>query len=917
MEILRFMLLGIGTGSVYAMLAQGLVLVYRGSGLLNFSQGAIAMVGAFAYYEATSEHNLPLWLGVLIALVICGVLGALIHLLVLRQMQRSSALSRVIATLGIMIALQAGAYLRYGHDPLPVKSIIPLTTVHVFSDKLGVGENVLAIFGIGLALTIVLTLVYKRTSFGRITTAVAEKQRVAATLGHSPDLVASVNWALGAVIAGLGGILIAPILFLEPTQLVLLVLPAMSAALLGGFTSFPIVFIMAVLLGIAQSLIGQYVSQAGWASAAPFFVVVVVLILRGQVLPLRSHVLDRLPRVGSGRIRWRAVFVLYALGAYLTLTANLDWALAMITTLSLAVICVSIVIVTGYAGQLNLAQTVIAGIGVLIAAKTAGHVPFLVSLLIGAAGAMAAGFLVGIPALRTRGVTLAIATLGLGTALTSVVLTNTNFTNGQGGIAVTNQSIFGWNINPLFESNRYAFVSFTVLVLICIAVANLRRGSTGRQLIALRSNERAAASLGLPGSVLKAYAFVLASAIAGVGGVLFAFAQPTVVFNGTTDNFSVFASILVVAMTVAGGVGSVGGALIGSLLLAGGIISQALSGWSSINDYLPLIGGIGLVLTLMQGQDGIFEYNRAILARVGSKVAPFLPRIPLPRIPLPRNRRNPLRATETSVSVTPAVLTVRGLSVSFGGINAVQDVDLVVEPGKVHGLIGPNGAGKTTFIDAVTGFVKARGSVMLGSVELSDLSARARARLGISRSFQSLELFNDLTIRENLVVACERRHPFRYVTDLFWPGRAKLSAAAIEAVRQFELADIIERRPDSISFGRRKTVAIARAIAAAPPVLLLDEPAAGLNDHEAVELARLIRMVADEWNIGVLLVEHKVDLVTSISDTITVLESGRVLAAGMAQDVVTSQVVIDAYLGTSAPIQVQSDEVAQGVDSVA
>jgi ABC-type branched-subunit amino acid transport system ATPase component/branched-subunit amino acid ABC-type transport system permease component len=911
MEILRFMLLGIGTGGVYAMLAQGLVLVYRGSGLLNFSQGAIAMVGAFAYYECTSEHGLPLWLGVVIALIICGALGALIHLVVLRQMQRSSALSRVIATLGITIALQAGAYLRYGHDPHSVKSIISLTTVHVFSNKLGVGTNVLGIFGIGLALTIVLTIVYRRTAFGRVTTAVAEKQRVAATLGHSPDVVASVNWALGAIIAGFGGILIAPILFLEPTQLVLLVLPAMSAALLGGFSSFPITFVVAVLLGIAQSLIGRYVTQVGWASAAPFIVVVVVLILRGKVLPLRSHVLDRLPTVGSGRIRWGVLAILYGAGAYLTLSAGLDWALAMITTLALAVICVSIVIVTGYAGQLSLAQSVIAGIGALVAAKSAGDVPFLVSLLIGAAGAMGAGFLVGIPALRTRGVTLAIATLGLGSALTSLVLTNTSYTNGQGGIAVTNQSIFGWSIDPLFRSNRYAFVTFTVLVVICIGVANLRRGATGRRLIALRSNERAAASLGLQSSVLKAYAFILGAGVAGVGGVLLAFAGSTVVFDGTTDNFSVFASILVIAMTVAGGVGSVGGALIGSLMLAGGIMSQLLSDWHSIDDYLPLIGGLGLVLVLMQGPDGLFEYNRAMLAHLASKLGRFVP-----RIPLPKRHYDPLRSTETSVSVTPAALTVRNLSVSFGGIKAVQGVDLVVEPGKVHGLIGPNGAGKTTFIDAVTGFVKSRGSVTLGSTDLSKRSARARSRVGISRSFQSLELFNDLTILENLVVACEQHRPFRYVTDLFWPGRAKLSAAAIEAVKQFELADILDRRPDSISFGQRKTVAIARAIAAAPAVLLLDEPAAGLNDHEANELARLIRVVADEWHIGVLLVEHKVDLVTSISDTITVLESGRVLAAGTPREVVASQAVIDAYLGSSTPIEPEADALSEGVGSV-
>jgi sulfate-transporting ATPase len=896
MEILRFMILGVGTGGVYAMLAQGLVLVYRGSGLLNFSQGAIMMAGAYAFYVCTTEYNMPLVLGTVIALAFSGLLGALIHLVVLRHLQRSSALSRVVATLGITIALQASAYLIFGYEPRAVKSIIPLSTVHVFSNQLGIGVNVLAILFISLAITIVLTIAYRVTSFGRVTTAVAEKQRVAATLGHSPDLVASVNWAISGVIAGLGGILIAPILFLDPTQLVLLVLPAMAAALLGGFSSFPITFLVSIGVGIAESLIGRYVSQPGWASAAPFIVVVIVLLVRGQVLPMRSHVLDRLPAVGSGRIRWGVVLVLYAAGAFLTLSSNLDWALALITTLSLAIICISVVVITGYAGQLSLAQAVIAGIGALVAARLAGHTPFLVSLLIGAGVGMCAGLLVGLPALRTRGVTLGVATLGLGSGLVAVVLTNTSYTGGQAGIVVSNQQIFGWDINPLFLANRYAFVSLTVLFLVGIGVANLRRGATGRRLIALRSNERAAASLGLNTSVLKAYAFVLAAGVAGIGGVLFSFSQPTVLFNGTTDNFSVYAGLLVVGMTVAGGVGSVGGALIGSTMLAGGVVSQLLSGWSAVNNYLPLVGGVGLILVLMQGPDGLFEFNRRIIMSQAAKLSRPLARIPWLR---PRRRHNPLLSTDAAVHVTPAELTVQGLSVSFGGIKAVTDVDLVVEPGKVHGLIGPNGAGKTTFIDAVTGFVKSGGSVRLGKLEISHLSARRRARAGIARSFQSLELFSDLTILENLVVACEKQQPFRFVTDLVWPGRPSLSAAAIEAIKQFELTGLLDKRPESISFGQRKTVAIARAIAAAPSVLLFDEPAAGLNDHEAAELAGLIRRVADDWNIGVLLVEHKIDMVMSISDTVTVLDSGRTLAVGTPEEVMASSAVIDAYLGSA------------------
>ncbi len=166
---------------------------------------------------------------------------------------------------------------------------------------------------------------------------------------------------------------------------------------------------------------------------------------------------------------------------------------------------------------------------------------------------------------------------------------------------------------------------------------------------------------------------MLSAFIAGIGGVLLAFAQPTVIFNGTTDDFSIFASILIMAMTVAGGVGFVGGAIIGSELIAGGIISQLLSGWNGVNNYLPLIGGVGLM-----------------------------------------RPHHTLRNTAPALRIEPKALTVTGLSVAFGGIKALENVDLVVEPGKVHGLIGPNGAGKTTLIDAVTGFVRSHGTVVLG-----------------------------------------------------------------------------------------------------------------------------------------------------------------------------------------------------------
>jgi sulfate-transporting ATPase len=236
-------------------------------------------------------------------------------------------------------------------------------------------------------------------------------------------------------------------------------------------------------------------------------------------------------------------------------------------------------------------------------------------------------------------------------------------------------------------------------------------------------------------------------------------------------------------------------------------------------------------------------------------------------------------------------------------------MSLTVRPGTVHGLIGPNGAGKTTFIDAVTGFVTpAAGTIDLDDLNLTGTTARRRAQAGIARSFQSGEVFADLTVRENLAVGGDDRSWWRYLTDLVHPGRIKLSPAAELAAREFELESCYDVTPASLSFGKRRLVAIARAVASAPSVLLLDEPASGLVDHEAEELARLIRSLARDWGIAVLLVEHNLDLVLSVCDEITVMDRGLELVAASSPAVVRNHPeVLEAYIGAHHETPLSSD----------
>jgi sulfate-transporting ATPase len=228
---------------------------------------------------------------------------------------------------------------------------------------------------------------------------------------------------------------------------------------------------------------------------------------------------------------------------------------------------------------------------------------------------------------------------------------------------------------------------------------------------------------------------------------------------------------------------------------------------------------------------------------------------------------------------------------------AVHDVALGVEPGQVVGLIGPNGAGKTSLIDAVTGFARSTGRIAVDGVAIGTWPAHRRARAGVSRSFQSLELFEDVTVGDNLRVASDPRDRRAYLTDLVAPGDPPLTAAALEAVREFGLAAQLDALPGDLSYGERRLAAVARAVATEPSILLLDEPASGLGQQESRELAELVRRLADEWGIAVLLVEHDMDLVMRVCDRITVLDFGRVIAEGTPEEVRADPAVVAAYLG--------------------
>jgi branched-chain amino acid transport system ATP-binding protein len=243
-----------------------------------------------------------------------------------------------------------------------------------------------------------------------------------------------------------------------------------------------------------------------------------------------------------------------------------------------------------------------------------------------------------------------------------------------------------------------------------------------------------------------------------------------------------------------------------------------------------------------------------------------------------------------------AVLQASGISVSFGSVQALVDVDLEVPASQLVGLIGPNGAGKTTFIDAVTGFVPYRGQVLLDGQEISAEPPHARAQRGLARTWQTIELFDDLTVYENLIVAARRPTLSGSLAEVVLGRRQRSQAAVDNAIRMLELEEFASRMPSELPQGKRKLVGVARALACQSKLILLDEPASGLDTSESLDLGRRLRRVVDE-GVSMLLVDHDMGLVLTICDDVYVIDFGRLLAHGAPADVRTNPQVLAAYLG--------------------
>ena len=908
-DVLLFAALGLGAGSAYALIAQGLLLVHRATGVVNFAQGGIAMISAYSYVWLTNNDGFSPVAATLVVVPLAGVLGALVQWLVMRPLGRAPLLAKLVAVLGVVLVLEAAGTLIFGDQLQAVPSLLPTSSIDLFGVHFG--RDLLILLLIALALAAALSLFARRSTLGSLVRAASDSEAGIAILGYSLNAIATSTWVAGSMLAGFAGILIAPITSLSVDGIILLIIPALAVTLLAGFTSFWVATGAGLVLGILQSELAGYwtlnsPTTQGMQEAIPFLLIIGVMVVRGRPIPGHSALtLGRPPLAPPARGNPVVLAGVLAVTVALTAVASNSYQTAIATGLISAIVALSLVVLTGYAGQISLAQMTFAGLGAYCCSRLATNLglPFPLAVVVSGIAMVPCGLLLGAPALRVRGVNLAVVTLGAAVAVDSLIFNDSSLTGGVNGISIPSPSIFGYSLDGFIHPFRFAMTVLVVLVLCIAAVAWLRRSPLGLKMLAIRDNERAAAAEGVNVMRTKLIAFGIAAFLAGVAGALFGYLYGDVSF----DSFSPIASVTFVTIAYIGGIGSIPGAVIAGLISAGGPVFNLLSSNASVNSYQTLIGGLGVVLTAILNPDGIAPAFNADFHRLMRRLAdrrPDLAPRAAPDRPLaldksggpaaagerPAAARATVRRGPGNSARSPgrALLAARDIRVAFGEVSVVNGVDLTVTDGVLTGLIGPNGAGKTTLIDAICGFVPSTGTVRLGDGDLHHLRAHERAKRGLRRTFQRTELFEDLTIRENLMV------PQQVAAR-----GAKDERFSVEAI--LDLVGLAGRGgcyPRELSTGEAKLAGLARALRGEPQVLLLDEPAAGLDSAESRVLGeRLLRML--DMGVSMLLVDHDLELVMGVCSEVVVLDQGRVLAAGAPAAVRRDPQVRRAYIGTS------------------
>jgi len=563
-----------------------------------------------------------------ISLLTAVLLALIMHFLVFRPLRDAPPLAKVVATVGIMLILEALIVMRFGSNPVSVASILPTTGIHMFGSVVTVDNLLLAAMAVVLATG--LWALFRFTRLGLALRATAENPKGATLLGISPNFQSGLSWVIASVVAGAIGILAAPLTSLTPQNYTLFIIPAFGAALIGGFRSFGTTVAAGLILGIADQWIVLVMSKPWWSGTSwlpqqgvqemfPFLVIIATLIIRGRGLPGRGAIREgRLPFVPRPKRVAPAAVVLLAVTVTALLLLGFGWRNAIMTSLIGAMIALSLVVLVGFVGQVSLAQLAVAGFGAFALAQVASNwgVPFPFAPLLAILIATAGGTLVSIPALRVRGVQLAAVTLGLAYGLDELIFNDPGLTSAT----APPPRLFGLSFGPFSHfptgdgkvpTAGFGLYLAVVTVLLSLAVVNLRRSPTGRRMLAVRSSERAASGAGINVAQTKLAAFAISSFIAATAGTCLMY------FNGGQVGetpFDVFVSLSALATAYIGGITSVSGALIAGALASGGLVFFAIDEIVNITSAELLLAGVGVVLTAVLNPDGIAGAFRVAMA---------------------------------------------------------------------------------------------------------------------------------------------------------------------------------------------------------------------------------------------------------------------------------------------------------------
>lgn len=568
----------------------------------------------------------------------------------------------------------------------------------------------------------------------------------------------------------------------------------------------------------------------------------------------------------------------------------------------------------GLSGQMSIGQAGFYALGAYGSALTSLKLgwPVPLSITFGVLIAAIGGGLVGVFALRTRGLYLAMTTLAVGYILDIVGQRWISLTGGAMGLSGVPSLDLGF---PKMSATVFFYVSGASLIIVQLLADFINQSRLGRNLRAIRESEVFAASVGVDVSLWKAAIFAFAAALAGLGGAFFAHQSGYV----GSDAFSVRLSIALLIATVVGGLGTKTGPLLGTLILMA--IVEVIA---DIHKYGLLIYGSILLIVLLafpKGAAGLIS-SLALRFKGGTSLsgtstgASSDASATATATPSDSGRDAPGNAAASDLapatSNTGALpmqqggntsLSIQGISKSYSGLKAVDQVSVEVKPNTIHGLIGPNGAGKSTIINMIAGIYRAdEGSIHLGDLDLSSLDIAKRANLGLARTFQNLQLIEGVSVLDNVLLGVAHKHSYgkdfvTFISGGELEGDERKEAFAI--LEFFGLAQFADRLPTQLPYGHRKLIELARAIAQRPKMLLLDEPIAGMNTQEAKAIAQVIRKLR-EHGITILLVEHNMEFVMSVCDTISVLNFGKLIACGTPAEIQNNSEVIEAYLGTGA-----------------